>query len=320
MRRRCIVVGCGWAGLQHAQTVSDSEEAQLVALVEPDILRAQQAQARFGVKVYAGLDDAMAQEEFDTAVIATLPILHEQQCRILLENGKDVLCEKPLCRTRNEITRLIQIAKMHNVQLGVVFNQRYGFAIRHAKALLKADQSRRQLITANMYQNFHVLNGPHVNRMFLLTDSCCHLLDLMTYLVGPVLEGRAIGNRDERGIYTNIAATLRFACGCVGTMAHSAYGGALETQHPFQQIEIHTQVARYVIDNLMDRLTVYPHANEEHEVYESSVFQRRDYGYTMTLACEDFLQAVSRQEPPPATAQDAWDNMATIETLCASMI
>ena len=320
MKRRCIVIGCGWAGMQHAQTVFDSKAAHLVALVEPDILRAQQAQMRFGVKVYGHLNDAIAQEDFDTAIVATLPILHEQQCRLLLEKGKDVLCEKPLCRTKEGITRLIQIAKIHHVQLGVVFNQRYGAAVQHAKVLLKKDQSRKQLITANMYQNFHVLNGPHVDQMFLLTDSCCHLLDLMTYLVGPVLEGQAIGNRDGRGIYINIAATLRFACGCVGTMAHSAYGGAMETQHPFQQIEIHTQEARYVIDNLMDCLTVYPHASEQHEVYGTSVFKRRDYGYTMTLACEDFLQAVNRHEPLPSTAQDAWNNMATIETLCASLI
>lgn len=320
MKRRCIVVGCGWAGVQHAQTVHDSEVAQLTALVEPNAQRALQMKERFGVQVYASLEDALERADFDTAVVATLPHLHARQCRLLLEHGKDVLCEKPLCPGKDEIAQLMDVARAHGVQLGVVFNQRYGCAVQRAKALLEEDTSPRQLITASMYQNFHVLRGEHIGEMFLLTDSCCHLLDLMTYLVGPVAEERAIGNRDERGVFVNVAATLRFAGGCVGTMAHSAYGGELETQHPFQQIEIHTQRARYVIDSLVDRLTVYPHANERREIYEPSVFERRDYGHTMTLACRDFLQALYRREPVPVPARDAWLNAAAIETLCASII
>ena len=314
------IVGCGGISRTHIGAVRDIPDARIISVADCIPERAEAAAKQCGAKAYTSLEDMLAGEKPDVLHICTPHYLHVPMAVYAMEHGVDVLCEKPLCPGKDEIAQLMDVARAHGVQLGVVFNQRYGCAVQRAKALLEEDTSPRQLITASMYQNFHVLRGEHIGEMFLLTDSCCHLLDLMTYLVGPVAEGRAIGNRDERGVYVNVAATLRFAGGCVGTMAHSAYGGELETQHPFQQIEIHTQRARYVIDSLVDRLTVYPHANERREIYEPSVFERRDYGHTMTLACRDFLQALYRREPVPVPARDAWLNAAAIETLCASII
>lgn len=316
MKRRCIVVGCGWAGAQHAQAVADSPAANLVALVEPSASRSAEMAARFGVPVYASIADALAQVEFDAAIVATLPMLHYDQCRLLLENGKDVLSEKPLCRTSEEIAELMAIARSKGVQLGVLFNQRYGKAVQMARQLLEQDKTERQLVTASMYQNFHVYRGPHIHETFVLTDSCCHLLDLVTYLAGPIKTGSAIGKMGENGFYTDVAATLEFEAGHVGTMAHSCFGGALDTQHPFQQIDIHTRQAHYVVDSLMDRLTVYPHDGQMRQIYEPSVFERRDYALTLKSACQAFLQALHDRKPLPESAQDALCNTQLIETLC----
>lgn len=103
-------------------------------------------------------------------------------------------------------------------------------------------------------------------------------------------------------------------------MTHSCYGGKLETQHPFQVIEIHTEKARYSIQSGVDQLTIYPHDGEMRQIYCPSVFEPHDYGVTMTRACERFLSALCGGEALPATADDALENMMMIELLCSSMI
>mgnify|MGYP002585172207 CR=1 FL=1 len=320
MKRRCVVIGCGWAGQYHARTVSESAVAELVALVEPSPIRAKAVGAEHGVPVYADLESVLAGERFDTAIVATLPTLHYEQVRRLLESGKDILCEKPLCRSSEEIRELKVLAEARGLRLGVVFNQRYGHAVQKAKELLKQDATPRHLITASMYQDFPKSPGGHIGELFLLTDSCCHLLDLMTYLAGPAMAGLAIGSKNELGVYTDVTASLRFMDGGVGSLTHSAYGGSLETQHPFQRIDIHTEQARYCVESCVGKLTVYPHGSQMRETYIPPVFEPHDYGVTMTRACRMFLNALHDGSPLPASAEDAYRNMVMIETLCDSMI
>jgi len=320
MKQRCVVIGFGWAGQRHARAIADCEAAELAAIVEQDAERRQQAEAQYDVPVFAGTEEVLSGAVFQTAIVATLPPTHEALCELLLKNGKHVLCEKPLSRSAKAVRRLANLAKARGVQLGVVFNQRYGHAVLMAKRLLSEDPTARQLITASMYQNFPKEPRGHFGAYYLLTDSCCHLLDLMTYLIGPATEGSAIGHQNRAGIYINVAAILRFENGCVGTLTHSAWGGALDTQHPYQQIDIHTEQARYCIENTVGRLTVYPHGKTMHQVYEPSVFERRDYDLTMERACQDFLCAIAAGQAAPVPAADALQNVSMIEQLCGSMI
>ena len=319
-RISCAVIGYGWAGHRHTEAVFQSKWAELAAMVDVNPAARQQCAAKYHVPVFESVEEALEKTKIHTAIVATLPTTHARLCEALIRRGIHVLCEKPLSRDSLEIERLARLADETGVRLGVVFNQRYGYAVQTARKLLAEDDSPRQLITASMYQNFPKAPSGHFDSMYLLTDSCCHLLDLMTYLAGPVEDGIAVGTKNEHGILSNVAASLRFRNGCIGTMTHSIYGGALDTQHPFQQIDIHTSKARYSLENCNGRLTFYPHSSDARMVYEPSAFMRKDYDSTLTDACEDFLKAVALGEPLPASAQDAWNNMRIIERLGSSIV
>lgn len=317
---RCAVIGYGWAGQRHADTIFHSQWADLAAVIDRNPSAREKCAAEYPVPVYDDLEKALSHEHFDAAVIATLPPTHMEICEHLIRSGIHVLCEKPLCRSAEDIVRLNEMAEQNQVKLGVVFNQRYGYAVQTAKRLLLEDDSPRQLITASMYQDFPKKPVGHFDRLYLLTDSCCHLLDLMTFLVGPATDGSAIGTVNEYGIVSNIAATLQFANGCIGSMTHSVYGGSHDTQHPFQQIDIHTAKARYSLENCTGKLTVFPHGSDARSIYEPSAFVRKEYDSTLRDACNDFLKAIALDNAVPAPAQDAWNNMLIIGKLCSSMI
>lgn len=113
-----------------------------------------------------------------------------------------------------------------------MFNQRYGAAVRRAKEMMEADGGTLHLITASMYQHWPTQTGGHVTGTFMITDACCHLLDLMTYLCGRCQQVKAIAAKVESELYSDISVSIRFRNGCVGCMSHSNVGGKLDTQPP----------------------------------------------------------------------------------------
>ncbi|MEA5014333.1 MAG: Gfo/Idh/MocA family oxidoreductase [Candidatus Limiplasma sp.] len=317
--RNCAVIGCGWAGKHHLDAIRESGCARLAAAAEPDPGRREWIAKAYGVPVYEDLEDLLARQPFDTAVVATLPTLHFAQCQALIRAGKHVLCEKPVCRSSREIRLLMEEARAAGVRFGVVFNQRYGEMVKKLEEMLQKDSTPRHLACASMYQDFPKHTGGHIDETFLLTDSCCHLLDLLTYLCGPVEQVRALGAKTASEPYSDVAVALRFRGGCVGAMTHTTVGGRLDTQHPFQRIDIHTGLGRYCLESLGARLTFYPHGREAREVMEPSVFARENYAASLREACKAYLEAVDTGEPLPADLTDALENMLVIEAMIASL-
>lgn len=317
---RCVVIGCGWAGIRHINTIVKSPLARLAALVEPDAARAKEVADTHGVPVYHSLDALLGSGlEFEAGVVATLPELHRAQCIALANACKHILCEKPVCRSSKDIEEVAQAVCDNGVRFGAVFNQRYGAAVQKAKALIEEDGTAVSLITASMYQHAKAFLNGQIREDFLITDACCHLLDLVTYLGGPVRGVRGMAKKADGGIYSDVAALLDFEYGGIGVISHTSVGGKLNTQHPFQCIDIHTSRARYKIENHCDRLTVYPHENEAQIVYETSVFLARDYDVSLRAACNAFLQAIYEGGEPPAGIEDALSNMRILESITHSI-
>jgi predicted dehydrogenase len=77
------LVGRGWA--EAGAVVARSDEA-----------RARLASLRPGVRVVAGVDELLADDELELVVVLTPPATHPELVRDLLDAGRHVVCEKPL--------------------------------------------------------------------------------------------------------------------------------------------------------------------------------------------------------------------------------
>lgn len=317
---RCVVIGCGWAGTHHMETIVASPIAQLVAVVESDPDRANIVAKEYNLPAFHSLNDLLCSDvNFEVGVVATLADSHKEYCVALADAGKHILCEKPVCRNSKDIEKIVQAVKKAGVKFGAIFNQRYGEAVQKAKELLTADHTPIHLITGSMYQHFPVQLGGHIREDFIITDSCCHLLDLITFFGGPVYRMNGIAKKINSEAYSDITALLDFESNGIGVMSHTTVGGKLDSQHPFQCIEIHTGNARYKIENHCDRLIVYPHDSMAQTVYETSVFRARDYSVSLRAACNDFLQALEKGGDPPIGIEEALTNMQYLEAITGSI-
>ena len=94
------IVGCGAIGPTHAGAIQQIAVAELVAVADTKIERAQEVAAKFGVtKVYDSERALIADPEIDVVCICTPSGMHADGAVAALEAGKHVIVEKPMAPT-----------------------------------------------------------------------------------------------------------------------------------------------------------------------------------------------------------------------------
>src|SRR5579864_6134137 len=91
---RIAVIGAGQFGRNHCRVVHESTRAQLAAVVDLDAGRAAEAAAPSGAAALTDYRELAG--KVDAAIVAAPTILHQEIGCALLEQGIDVLVEKPI--------------------------------------------------------------------------------------------------------------------------------------------------------------------------------------------------------------------------------
>ena len=97
-----------------------TELYNVVAVVDRDEKRRKRALEEYpGCEVFASYQELYGRTDIDLVVNATISNEHFQIAKDLIENGFNLLTEKPFARTRYECDELIRLAKEKGVKLGV---------------------------------------------------------------------------------------------------------------------------------------------------------------------------------------------------------
>ncbi len=122
---KVVLVGIGGYGSLYVNEVlrpETLEKIELVGIVDPfpaSCKRLGELKAVAG-EPYADLGDFYKERSADLAVISTPISFHTSNIITALENGSDVLCEKPLCGDARDIAPLLEAEKKsgHRVHIG----------------------------------------------------------------------------------------------------------------------------------------------------------------------------------------------------------
>ena len=167
----CGVIGVGYLGQHHARIYSELETSELVGVYDSNPERAKEIADKYGCKVFSSIEEAGRQCEAISVVVPT--DRHTEVAMPLLEQGCDLLIEKPICTSVEDAQAIVDKAKEKNliVQVGHIehFNPVMGFMEKHV------DNPR--FITADRLAPFNV-RGTEVGVV----------LDLMIHDIGVVLK------------------------------------------------------------------------------------------------------------------------------------
>ena len=106
---RVGVLGCGMISADHLKAWANCKGADVVAVCDPMLARAQGRAAEFGISACYDSPEAMiAAESLDLLDIITPRETHAGMVRLAARHGIHALCEKPLCPTHAEALALVE--------------------------------------------------------------------------------------------------------------------------------------------------------------------------------------------------------------------
>jgi predicted dehydrogenase len=212
IKTQVAVVGVGALGEHHARIYSDSQNSELVAVVDVKENRAATIAKRHNCQALSDYRNLPASV---TAVSLAVPtVLHSEIGCELLGRGTHVLVEKPVAHTVEAADQLIEASEENCKVLHVGHSERFNPAILAA----------RPLVTTPRFFEAHRL-GVFVPRSLdidVVLDLMIHDLDLILHLVdSPIADVRAVGIPVLTQRIDIANARIEFENGCVANITAS---------------------------------------------------------------------------------------------------
>ena len=137
---RIAVVGTGIIGIQHLESIEKSQECTLCAICDVNEVSVTKLAEKYQVPYFTDYRELVKKVRID-AVILNLPhFLHCEVTEFFLDNGVDVLVEKPMANSVKECDRMIAAAKRSGRKLAVGHVMRYNPAIERIKAIYESEE------------------------------------------------------------------------------------------------------------------------------------------------------------------------------------
>ena len=220
-RLRIAVIGLGWFGEIHCETIAGIPSLELAALCtrKPDRL-AEQA-GKFGVKkTYADYRDLLADKEIDAVSIVTMWDQHTQPTVDALAAGKHVFLEKPMASSVADCNKIIAASKVAKgiLQIGHIcrFNPRY----RMAKQAID-DGRIGKIVAMSSRRNIPAAWTPEIlNKIGPIVGDAIHDTDLMLWFTGDRVKSVYAQTVSVRNLkFPDIGQTMyRFNGGATATL------------------------------------------------------------------------------------------------------
>jgi predicted dehydrogenase len=241
------ILGCGMIATFHARAIEDVRGAKLVACYDRIPAAADKLAESTGCKAYYDLDALLADAAVQVVTIGTPSGAHMEPAVAAARAGKHVIVEKPLEITLRRCDKIIEECHKAGVVLSTVFPSRFHDAAIELKRAVEQGRFGRLTLgdaivkwyRAQAYYDSGAWRGTwELDGGGALMNQAIHSVDLLTWLMGPVVEVRAraaLMAHERIAVEDVVAATVAFANGAMGVIeaTTAAYPGYLK------RIEIH---------------------------------------------------------------------------------
>ena len=311
-KTRIGVIGVGHLGYHHARNYAALDEAELVAVADPNPENREKAAADFGVP---GVPDAAALLALgvEAVSVVTPTVAHFEAARACLDAGVHVLVEKPIAPTLEEAESMTALAHEQNRVLQVGHIERFNGAV---LALFDAIRGPR-FIECHRLSPFPG-RGTDVS---VVLDLMIHDLDIVL-----ALDGTEVVSVDAVGVPVfspseDIAnVRLRFASGCVANVTSSRV--SLERM---RKIRIFAGDAYVSTDYSAQEVLVYrkkpgalpPGANPMEHLSIEPLPVHKDEPLKRELA--SFLASIREGRPPAVSGEDGIRALRLAKEITASI-
>jgi predicted dehydrogenase len=294
-----------------AAALQEADGVELAAVGSRDVGRAGEFAARYGFdRAHGSYAELAADPGVDAVYIGTPHTFHERDTVLCLENGKHVLCEKPLAINAAEARRMVAAAAANDrLLMEAMWTRFLPSLIRVRQLITEGAIGAPRTLTADF--GFHAAFDP-TSRLFdpalgggTLLDLGVYPVSLAHWLFGDPVEIHGTANLGSTGVDEDAGILLRHADGEVTTAftsfrVETSRTATIQGTEGWIRLEQPFWGAR--------RITVGLKGRDE----ESRSFDLRGGGYThMAEAFMDLIRQGKRDSEVISHAQ----SLAVVETM-----
>jgi len=187
---------------------------EFVGVVDSNPAHAAQIAGEFGTQTFGSINELLQRSKPQAASVAVPTQAHLQVVRELMQNGVDVLIEKPVAGTLADADEMLALAQQHSRIAQVGQLERFNPAVR----------ATVPLITKPMFFEVHRLSvfTPRSLDVDVVLDLMIHDIDVvLSFVKSPVKEIRAVGLPILSAKVDIANVRMEFESGCVANFTAS---------------------------------------------------------------------------------------------------
>jgi predicted dehydrogenase len=189
------IIGLGWWGRELVRSIqgrSDLIRVSRGVTLEPEL--AEDFATKMSFALGTSYQDVLDDRSIDAVILATPHTKHREQVEAAAARGKHVFCEKPFALSLEDAQAAIAACRRAKVGLGVGHNRRMWPSVVAIKDLMASGQLGVVMFAEGNYSHDILANTPLDNwrsapeetRAGGMTGMGIHLLDALSFLVGPM--------------------------------------------------------------------------------------------------------------------------------------
>jgi predicted dehydrogenase len=304
------VIGVGHLGNHHTRILSQLQEAELMGVNDVNGGKGKSVAQSYGTNFFENVDDLIREADAISLVVPTTE--HFALGKRILEQGKDLLIEKPITETVQQAEELIELARQNDLILQVGHIERFNPAYQ----AIEEDKPDPKFIESHRMAQFN----PRGTDVAVILDLMIHDIDLILSMVKSRIIGIEAAGVPVIAQSEDICnARLTFENGCVANITASRISArSLRKMRLFQRdcyisldflqksVEVYKLVnADQVGMDEKEKKTVVGNIPVEKAgktiVYERPKISDQDM---LTSEIRSFLQAVGNRTTPKVTGED----------------
>ncbi len=301
-KTRVGVVGVGYLGSIHARIYARMPDVELVGVVDIDPTIAKKVGAECHCEVFNAPEQLLDEVQAVSIVVPTTS--HREVSELFIDNGVDILLEKPVAHTVEDAELLVSAAERAGIILQVGHLERF-----NAGVIALADMLDRP-----RFFEVHRL-GTFVERatdVDVITDLMIHDIDIVLSLVqSPLDRVTAVGTKVVTSHVDIANARLEFEDGTVANVTASRV-----SSKKFRRIRVFGE-SRYLALNFSDQQleVVRPCKNNENDRFAEIVSERIKIEQRPPLDAEleHFIECVRERRAPLVGGRDGLEALKVAE-------
>ncbi len=191
---RTAVLGAGFMGKVHVEQIRRLGNVEVVALAAVSDEEARKFGETYGIdRTTADWMSLLKDPNIQAVHVCTPNVLHAPMSRAALENGKAVLCEKPLTMNVAEARELVDLAKATGLPNCVNHNLRYYPAVQQIRQMIaNGDLGDILIVQGTYFQDWLLydtdynwrVEREHNGALRAMGDIGSHWMDMIQHLTG----------------------------------------------------------------------------------------------------------------------------------------